>query len=324
MARVSEWKKVWVRADESNDYHGIGQQGRQSSLARDHDVDGSFFGSMELKKPESSKDIPSGELNQAAAEVLICWFLDATSSDALAQYLEKRKERRQTVSVFKDMLILLRDGSRLAELCKRAGLSKGLEASADDSDHAKILANFKILYKACAKMGIRGEYILRARDVSAPPAAADVHHILLCLVVFARALEARGVEPPSLRGSTLSLDAKGTIVLRPSKENDPSDANSTTIVDVVAHPKLEEMRMKGAFWVPDSFSSKCLICKSSFHLFRRRHHCRSCGLLVCGSCSKHVGRCLGFDESQRLCTVCSKTKTQRLIANAPHPAMSMR
>ena len=38
-------------------------------------------------------------------------------------------------------------------------------------------------------------------------------------------------------------------------------------------------------WTPDSASDHCLLCSIEFTMFRRRHHCRLCGALVCGSCS---------------------------------------
>jgi len=38
-------------------------------------------------------------------------------------------------------------------------------------------------------------------------------------------------------------------------------------------------------WTPDTASDHCLLCGIEFTLFRRRHHCRLCGALVCGSCS---------------------------------------
>jgi hypothetical protein len=47
-------------------------------------------------------------------------------------------------------------------------------------------------------------------------------------------------------------------------------------------------------WMPDDASAACLACGAkwaSFGLFapsgRSRHHCRSCGRLVCGACSTH-------------------------------------
>lgn len=40
-----------------------------------------------------------------------------------------------------------------------------------------------------------------------------------------------------------------------------------------------------AQWVPDTASKRCQICLAAFHLTRRRHHCRICGLLTCNDCS---------------------------------------
>ncbi|KAG0241573.1 hypothetical protein BGW41_005733 [Actinomortierella wolfii] len=39
-------------------------------------------------------------------------------------------------------------------------------------------------------------------------------------------------------------------------------------------------------WVPDQSASRCMICNQEFHaLFRRKHHCRACGKVICHSCS---------------------------------------
>ena len=330
MARIYEWRKVWQKVVAGSDVDESGKA-PSPSPRRQQSVHGSFYGSAEIMGSDSEEEelrdalsdvlggrnamsavLGANSLNEAAADVLLCWILDAAEGGvALKAYLKKRKGRRKTVPVVQDLLSLLRDGGCLKKLCVAAGFT-GPERflSGDQSDQ-----NFRFMYDSCTKLGIRGEYILTRRDVGAPMLATDIRHVLLCLVVLARALQSRGVEPPSMKGAVLAVDEKGDIVLRPtSKEN--KRGNDSTIVDVVAHPKLEEMRMRGAFWVPDNFSDKCLICKSSFNFFiRRKHHCRSCGLLVCNSCSKHVGRCLGWEQSQRLCTVCSKTKAQRLIGN---------
>eukprot|EP00656_Telonema_subtile_P056609 TRINITY_DN9083_c0_g1_i2.p1 TRINITY_DN9083_c0_g1~~TRINITY_DN9083_c0_g1_i2.p1 ORF type:complete len:136 (-),score=10.29 TRINITY_DN9083_c0_g1_i2:190-597(-) len=65
-------------------------------------------------------------------------------------------------------------------------------------------------------------------------------------------------------------------------------------------------------WEPDFSSDKCGLCGEGFWLFRRRHHCRKCGQLVCGSCStsriptdftskatRACDKCVGFEKPAR-------------------------
>ena len=41
-------------------------------------------------------------------------------------------------------------------------------------------------------------------------------------------------------------------------------------------------------WVPDAAATACMMCWTKFTLTNRRHHCRNCGLLVCGNCSTNT------------------------------------
>ena len=53
-------------------------------------------------------------------------------------------------------------------------------------------------------------------------------------------------------------------------------------------------------WQKDSESNKCRVCAGAFSFTVRRHHCRTCGGLVCASCSpKHPL------TSERCCTLCA-------------------
>uniref|UniRef100_A0A1I7X3V4 FYVE-type domain-containing protein n=1 Tax=Heterorhabditis bacteriophora TaxID=37862 RepID=A0A1I7X3V4_HETBA len=40
------------------------------------------------------------------------------------------------------------------------------------------------------------------------------------------------------------------------------------------------------YWIPDEDCSSCMLCTSRFSILNRRHHCRACGRVLCGSCCK--------------------------------------
>ncbi|CAM9969975.1 unnamed protein product, partial [Laminaria digitata] len=53
-----------------------------------------------------------------------------------------------------------------------------------------------------------------------------------------------------------------------------------------------------SLWVPDDMAPKCCLCRSEFNIYRRRHHCRTCGRVVCDDCSsKRL-------KSERTCAAC--------------------
>ncbi|KAJ3692107.1 hypothetical protein LUZ60_012457 [Juncus effusus] len=61
-------------------------------------------------------------------------------------------------------------------------------------------------------------------------------------------------------------------------------------------------------WLPDSVSINCMLCSAKFHpIICPRHHCRFCGGIFCGDCSRtrsllpHKFR---VSEPQRVCDVC--------------------
>ncbi|CAB4069520.1 Pleckstrin homology domain-containing family F member 2,Pleckstrin homology domain-containing family F member 1 homolog,Uncharacterized protein ZK632.12,Pleckstrin homology domain-containing family F member 1 [Lepeophtheirus salmonis] len=58
-----------------------------------------------------------------------------------------------------------------------------------------------------------------------------------------------------------------------------------------------------AVWIPDSEAHSCMVCnKSHFTVLNRRHHCRQCGAVVCGSCS--TNRFLIPSQSSKPIRVC--------------------
>lgn len=50
----------------------------------------------------------------------------------------------------------------------------------------------------------------------------------------------------------------------------------------------------------------CSICAKPFKLFRRQHHCRKCGKVICANHSKMIENLseLGYEQKVRICVTC--------------------
>ncbi|VDO08823.1 unnamed protein product [Brugia timori] len=60
-----------------------------------------------------------------------------------------------------------------------------------------------------------------------------------------------------------------------------------------------------AVWVPDGEATKCMACqRTQFTVIQRRHHCRACGNVVCGTCSSHSYRIPVSKRPVRVCDSC--------------------
>ncbi|CAN8220688.1 unnamed protein product [Coccothraustes coccothraustes] len=61
---------------------------------------------------------------------------------------------------------------------------------------------------------------------------------------------------------------------------------------------------KQPLWVPDSEAPNCMSCQAKFTFTRRRHHCRACGKVFCGSCCKRKCKLQYMEKEARVCTGC--------------------
>ena len=59
-------------------------------------------------------------------------------------------------------------------------------------------------------------------------------------------------------------------------------------------------------WVLDGDVSSCMICSKDFWLLVSRHHCRSCGNIICDECSPHALTIkeLPTIDPERVCLMC--------------------
>merc|ERR1719340_297073 len=51
---------------------------------------------------------------------------------------------------------------------------------------------------------------------------------------------------------------------------------------------VDEKEANPTLWVPDHAVAACMKCSTNFWFGRRKHHCRSCGTVVCRDCSSHM------------------------------------
>lgn len=59
-------------------------------------------------------------------------------------------------------------------------------------------------------------------------------------------------------------------------------------------------------WSPDNKTKRCNCCRDNFSFSTRKHHCRFCGLIVCGECSANSTVVMG--ASRRTCDHCSTSR----------------
>ncbi len=191
---------------------------------------------------------------------------------------------------------LLDEGEPLVALLRRSGLL-ALEAHAralkalPREGAARAQACMRLFGDRCRELGLPQQFCLVPGDRSS-------RRIAGCFMLLSRLCRASNNR--DVRRLDVSAKALAAIGLRPDE-----------MLVGRPHPLLQEMQLKGAFWVPDSFSVTCLLCERHFGFWTRRHHCRSCGTLCCASCSPSRERCLGFphDQRQRICVTCASART---------------
>jgi len=75
-------------------------------------------------------------------------------------------------------------------------------------------------------------------------------------------------------------------------------------------------------WIPDNEAKTCTICAIKFTFTNRRHHCRQCGNVVCGSCSLNHKSLLNLG-SVRVCDDCKNKPYTNEIEDNSFDSVSM-
>ncbi|KAI8501801.1 FYVE, RhoGEF and PH domain-containing protein 5 [Branchiostoma belcheri] len=89
-------------------------------------------------------------------------------------------------------------------------------------------------------------------------------------------------------------------------------------VDAVPGDKSNSLVLgyKAPVWIPDSRVTMCMGCTCDFTVTWRRHHCRACGKVVCGTCSANRAPLQYLDyKAVRVCEECYETLSKEFQAH---------
>ncbi|KAG9490781.1 hypothetical protein GDO78_006228 [Eleutherodactylus coqui] len=78
-----------------------------------------------------------------------------------------------------------------------------------------------------------------------------------------------------------------------------------TVFEVVrSRQQVDTPSKRSLYLLIYSACTQCMYCSAPFSLFRRRHHCRSCGKIVCSKCSGYTASLPHYPQAVRVCLHC--------------------
>jgi hypothetical protein len=112
---------------------------------------------------------------------------------------------------------------------------------------------------------------------------------------------------PEGEGSEMMREVLSQAASTVSTPVSQSESHSQGLDKSKALKVLEEYN--APVWVPDSRADRCACCNEQFGIWRRKHHCRLCGQVVCWACSSKTFLIASYEEGEedrpaRACDVC--------------------
>uniref|UniRef100_A0A8C5TP08 Zinc finger FYVE domain-containing protein n=1 Tax=Malurus cyaneus samueli TaxID=2593467 RepID=A0A8C5TP08_9PASS len=86
--------------------------------------------------------------------------------------------------------------------------------------------------------------------------------------------------------------------------SEPEAGGNQTAENAESRKTPSSLSWKQPLWVPDSEAPNCMNCQAKFTFTKRRHHCRACGKVFCGSCCKRKCKLQYMEKEARVCTGC--------------------
>ncbi|XP_043460754.1 FYVE, RhoGEF and PH domain-containing protein 4-like [Leptopilina heterotoma] len=131
-----------------------------------------------------------------------------------------------------------------------------------------------------------------------------------------------------------NLETANTFYIRDDNKNvelyTHSAADKAAWLDALFETMHEIMRRKASLKTGEEKNNlvktddvnRCMVCETLFSVMKRRHNCRSCGIIVCSKCSNQK---LLFEDNKhmRVCRLCYAALTQPLTKSPTSPVPSL-
>lgn len=97
-----------------------------------------------------------------------------------------------------------------------------------------------------------------------------------------------------------------------SSDSCPRSLESVSGISIIDKDDASDISEGSKGWTLDAASQYCMNCQQPFHLNNRRHHCRNCGKLFCGTCTEYKYHRVHDSKGEhvRVCYNCYTTMTR--------------
>lgn len=112
------------------------------------------------------------------------------------------------------------------------------------------------------------------------------------------------VETPTAASPTFPVETSHRLDTLHTSSTEQIIKDSENVVHTTL--KLPTSTLSREFWMKDERTNNCSLCETEFTLFRRKHHCRICGKIICKYCLKEApGFIFRLQGSIKVCRPCA-------------------
>ncbi|KAH9491704.1 Zinc finger FYVE domain-containing protein 9 [Bulinus truncatus] len=100
--------------------------------------------------------------------------------------------------------------------------------------------------------------------------------------------------------------------------NTPPEQEGTVQIAPQPQAPSSSLGFKAPFWIPDADAPDCMICRVKFTIWKRRHHCRACGKVLCSTCCNQKALLPYLENKEaRVCVECYEQLTTAIPGANP-------